>query len=171
MNLRRFISATSLLSDAKKLELFPPFWLMRLQVTTLSSDWRKIRIKLPRTWLSRNQGGGIFGGFQASLADPIAAIACSKIFPGYAVWTRSLHLDFQHEANTDTTLHFDLDGEMKARIQHDLNLKNRSTPTFSMSFKRTDGTVCTVIKNTVAIRPMNYKKPTKQSSASQTKRS
>ncbi|ORU92445.1 MAG: hypothetical protein A6F70_02695 [Cycloclasticus sp. symbiont of Bathymodiolus heckerae] len=167
MNLRRFISVAKWLSDEKKLELFPPFWMMRLNVTTLTNNWREIRIKLPRTWVSRNHGGGIFGGFQASLADPIAAIACTKVFPGYAVWTRSLHLDFQHEANTDITLHFDLSDEMKTRIKKDLESKGRSTPTFTMYFKRTDGTVCTLIKNTVAIRPMNYKKPTKQSVTSQ----
>lgn len=163
MNLRRFIWRTKLLSDSRRLEWYPPFWMMRIKVTKLSNNWRLIRIKLPQSWVSRNTGGGIFGGFQASLADPIAAIACSRVFPNYSVWTRQLSIDFQREASTDITLHFDFSDELVAQIKHDLETKNRSTPTFEMTYKTTDGKTCTVIKNTVAIRPKGYSKPTKES--------
>ena len=32
--------------------------------------------------MSRNPGGVMFGGYQAALADPIAALACARVFPG-----------------------------------------------------------------------------------------
>ena len=47
-------------------------------------------MKLPLNTVSRNPGGVMFGGYQAALADPIAALACSRIFPGYSCWTRAI---------------------------------------------------------------------------------
>ena len=55
---------------------------MRVKVVSLESNWRNVRIRLPLNTLSRNPGGVMFGGYQACLADPIAALACSRIFPG-----------------------------------------------------------------------------------------
>lgn len=86
------------LPDSRRLELYPPWWLMRIKVLVLENEWRHIRIRLPLTWISRNMGGSMFGGFQASLADPIAPLACSKVFPEYHVWTRHLSVDFVRPA-------------------------------------------------------------------------
>ena len=158
MSLRDIVARIPFISEAKRLELHPPFWLMRISVTKLSEDWRSIQIKLPQTAISMNSYGGVFGGFQASLADPIAVVACSHIFPGYAIWTRSLSLDFQQQPNTDITLHFELSKELEHQIREDLANKGRSTPTFEMHYQRTDGEICTVVTNTIAIRPQGYKK-------------
>lgn len=163
MNLRQYIWRSTLLSDKQRLEWYPPFWMMRIKVTEISHNWRTVRIKLPLTWVSKNTGGGIFGGFQASLADPVAAIACARAFPSYSVWTRQLNVDFQREASSDITLHFTISDQQIEDIQRDLDKKNRSTPTFEMIYKTTDGKTCTVIKNTVAIRPKGYTKPTIES--------
>ena len=117
MTPRQWIWRAPFLSDAKRIEWFPPFWLMRIKVLELSGNWRVVRIRLPRTWISKNSGGSIFGGFQASLADPIAAMACVRMFPGFSVWTRSLALDFQLEGNTDLELRFDFSPEHQIQIQ------------------------------------------------------
>ncbi|MEJ2107602.1 MAG: hypothetical protein P8X48_09795 [Acidiferrobacteraceae bacterium] len=122
MNLLRLITRSRFLSPKRKLELYPPFWLMRVKVLELSPDWRHLRVRLPLNMGSRNMGGGMFGGYQASLADPIAALACARVFPGYSVWTRN------------------------------------SNPTFEYHYELADGTPCTTIHNTVAIRPRGYKK-------------
>jgi len=98
----------------------------------------------------------MFGGYQAAVADPIAAIACAKIFPGHEVWTRSQHIDFQHEGNSDLELHFELDEKTEHQIRDDLAQKGRSTPTFEYGFYRKDGVRCSKIINVVAIRPKGY---------------
>ena len=159
MNLAQLIWRAPYLSDSRRIEWFPPFWLMRIKVLTLSDKWRVVRIRLPRTWIARNSGGGIFGGFQASLADLIAAIACVRMFPDYSVWTRSLALDFQSEGNTDLELRFDFSPEQEAVIRNELESKGRSTPMFEYGFFLADGNRCTLIKSSVAIRPKGYRKP------------
>lgn len=159
--LMRLIRRLPFLSDRRRLELFPPFWLMRIKVLELSHNWRVVRIRLPLTMVSRNMGGGMYGGFQASLADPIPALACGRVFRGYSVWTRSLKLDFQHEGNTDLELRFRFEPDLEQRIRRELEDKGRSTPTFEYGFHLEDGTLCTLVHNTVAIRPRGYQKPRK----------
>ena len=161
MNLLRLLGRLQFLSDRKRFELYPPFWLMRIKVIEIADDRRRIRIKLPLTAISRNMGGGMFGGFQASLADPIAALACARVFPGYAVWTRALKVDFLHEGITDLELRFEFNPDLEQAIRNELAAKGRSTPTFEYGYFLADGQLCTRIHNTVAIRPRGYKKPGK----------
>jgi hypothetical protein len=156
--LSRYIQRLPWLSEYKRLEWFPGFWLMRVRVLEISDNWRVVRIRLPLTTLSRNMGGFMFGGFQASLADPIAALACARVFPGYSVWTRALKLDFLHEGRTDLELRFRFDPGQEAAIRQELTERGRSSPEFEFGYYLADGTQCTRILNTVAIRPRGYKR-------------
>jgi hypothetical protein len=47
-----------------------------------------------------NRGGGVLDGAMARVADPIAAPACKRLFPGHRVRIRQLSLDFVHESRT-----------------------------------------------------------------------
>ena len=161
MNLRRFIWNTALISDKNRIEWFPAFLLMRIKVLDLHPDWRHIKILLPHSWIATNIGGSLFGGFQACLADPIAAMACMKLFPGYAIWTRSLQLDFREQGLSDLELHFDISPKIEQKIRDDLANKGRSTPIFEYGYYQTDGSLCTFIQASVAIRPAGYKKKSK----------
>jgi acyl-coenzyme A thioesterase PaaI-like protein len=156
MNVLRLMQRLRFLSPRQRLEWFPPFWLMRVKVLELSDDWQTVRLRLPLNAFSRNMGDCMFGGYQASLADPIAALACARRFPGYEVWTRAMSVDFVAEGNSDLELRFDFDAAIEARIRDDLSLRERSTPQFEYGLYRQDGVQCTRIINTVAIRPRGY---------------
>lgn len=130
--------------------------MMRIKVIQLDPDWQQVRILLPLNAVSRNMGDSMFGGYQSSLADPIAALACIARFPGYSVWTRAMKLDFLLEGNTDLELRFDFAPPIAHAIEQDLKNKGRSTPQFQYGFYRGDGKQCTVVSNTVAIRPKGY---------------
>lgn len=119
-----------------------------------------MRIRLPLNTISRNAGGVMFGGYQASLADPIAAIACAKVFPGYSCWTRAMNIDFQVGGSTDLELRFKFDPEAEAEIRAKLERDGRATPSFEYGFYLDDGTLATKVVNTVAIRPKGYIKAT-----------
>jgi acyl-coenzyme A thioesterase PaaI-like protein len=155
-----FMTRSKILSDARLLELYPPFVPMRIRVLEIAESWRSVRILLPLNAMSRNPGGVMFGGYQAALADPIAALACARIFPGYSVWTRAMSISFDHGGNSDLEMRFSLTPEQEATIRMDLERDGRSTPTFEYAYVRKDGVRCTVIRNTVAIRPRGYRRAT-----------
>lgn len=146
------------LSYARRLELYPPFWLMGIKVLEWSEDSRRVRIRLPLTWRSKNMGGSMFGGYQAALADPIAPLACSRIFSGYDVWTRKLVVDFKKAGTTDLELRFDFPPGREAGIREELEKRGRSNPVFEYGFYLEDGTCCTTVHCTVAIRKSGYLK-------------
>jgi len=150
------LSKLTFLSARRRFELYPPFFLMRIKIIALAEDWSSARIRLPLNWISANAAGNMFGGYQASLADPVPALACLKRFPGYRVATKKLELDFIRVGNSSLTLHFDFDVEAEHDISQSLQAHDRATPCFTMSYVREDGQVCTRIKNTVAIRPRGY---------------
>lgn len=155
MNLLKFFR----LYGARKrrdLELFPPYWLMDVRVLSTEDNWRHVRIRLPLNMFNRNMGGTMFGGAQAALADPIPALACARIFPEYAVWTRDLTLDFRLPGSTELELRFDFSAEQEAKIRRELASRGRATPLFEFGYYLADGTECTHVSNRVAIRPKNY---------------
>lgn len=156
MNLLRLLSVMRFLPEKKRLEYYPPFFLMRIKVVELSPAWDRVRINLPLTMFSRNMGGCMFGGHQASLADPIAALACVKKFPNYSVWTRAMKVDFQREGCDDLELRFEFNSMQEQAIRQELEQSGRSTPTFEYGLYLKDGSLCTHILNTVAIRPKGY---------------
>ncbi|MEE9343903.1 MAG: PaaI family thioesterase [Gammaproteobacteria bacterium] len=158
MNSLKFLQRCRFISPKHRLEWYPPFFFMRIKVLEMDEKWNSIRLSLPLTMLSRNMGDSMFGGYQAAVADPIAAIACARQFPGYTVWTRTLSLDFEFPGNSDLELRFKFPAETKKKIQEDLARKNRSTPEFMYGLYRGDGQCCTTIKCLVAIRPAGYQK-------------
>jgi len=156
--LMKFVAGSGILPDGKLLELYPPFMPMRIKVLEIAEQWRIVRILLPLNARSRNPGGVMFGGYQAALADPIAALACARIFPGYSVWTRAMTISFDHGGTSDLEMRFTLTPEQEKDIRIALVNEGRATPTFEYGYFRKDGVRCTVIHNTVAIRPRGYKR-------------
>ncbi len=146
------------LPDSRRMAIYPPWWMMRIKVIKLENDWRHIRIRLPLTWISRNMGGSMFGGFQASLADPIAPLACAQVFPEYHVWTRHLSVDFVRPGVTDMELRFDFPPEKEEAIREELERRGRSTPSFEYGLYDNQNRLCTKIICVVAIRPPGYLK-------------
>jgi acyl-coenzyme A thioesterase PaaI-like protein len=156
----RFAAEHRPLSDARLLEWYPPFLLMRIKVLEMDALWRRVRIRLPLNAISRNPGGVMFGGYQAALADPIAALACARVFPGYSVWTRNMTIDFEQGGSTDLELRFEFPQDLESQIRATLERDGRATPSFEYGFYLNDGSRCTRIVNTVAIRPRGYSKAT-----------
>lgn len=157
MNALRILKKMKFLSPRKRIEWFPPFFFMRVKVLEMPDDWSKVVIRLPLNALSKNMGDSMFGGYMASLADPIAALACARRFPGNSVWTRAMHIDFVKPGNSNLELRFEFDESLYQKILHELEESGRSTPTFKYGFYRADGVMCAKVTNTVAIRPEEYK--------------
>lgn len=157
MNILRILRRMDFLSPRRRVQWYPPFWLMRVKVLELDDQWQRVYLRLPLNAFSRNMAGSMFGGFQALLADPIASLACSVRFPRYSVCTQAMNIEFIAEGNSDLELRFEFDPAIDAKIRADLARKGRSTPCFNYGFYRSDGVLCTRVMNTVAIRPRRRK--------------
>jgi acyl-coenzyme A thioesterase PaaI-like protein len=144
-------------SPARRLAWYPPFHAMSVRVARLSDDWRHARLVLPLNRFNRNPGGGMFGGSIAALADPVAALACNRVFPGHQVWTRALALDFRREGRTDLELRFDFDPRQEQAIRETLERRGRDNPEFIFGIYDRHDRLCVRVRNRVAIRPADYR--------------
>ena len=153
MNVRHWPGMNGFMSARRRLEWFPPFRRMGIKLLVLSDDWREVRILLPLK-RNRNPGGSMFGGAMAALADPIPALACNRVFPGNAVWTRELQVDFRRPGLADLELRFSFDADMERGIAEQLAQNGRSTPCFEFGFYLPNGEISAWVWNRVAIRPM-----------------
>jgi acyl-coenzyme A thioesterase PaaI-like protein len=144
------------LNPAQRLAWYPPFRAMRIRVLGLSEDWRQVRILLPLRY-NRNPGGSMFGGAVACLADPVAALACDRVFPGHRVWTRELNLDFLREGRSDLELRFVFDPRQEREIHAELAARGRATPEFEFGFFDQRDRECVRVRTRVAIRPAGYR--------------
>ena len=71
-----------------------------------------------------------------------------------------MSIEFELGGHDDLELRFEFDPALEARIRDELARDGRSTPTFEYGFYLPDGTRCTRILNTVAIRPRGYRRAT-----------
>ena len=67
-----------------------------------------------------------------------------------------MSIDFVAVGDSDLELRFEFDVAIDAQIRDDLAARGRSTPSFEYAFYRQDGTLCSKVVNTVAIRPEGY---------------
>lgn len=160
MKLLKLIAGLRFIPEERRLEMYPPFRAMRIRVLSVEDNWRRIRILLPLDWRSKNPGGVMFGGWQAALADPIAALCCARNFPGYSVWTRAMTIDFERGGATDLELRFEMTAVQEEAIRAELAARGRATPAFEYGFHLADGSRRTRVSNRVAIRPKGYVKAT-----------
>lgn len=69
---------------------FPAFRATGARVIYLSEDRRKLRIKLPLNFRTRNIHGTLFGGAMYAATDPLYAILVKvALGPGHIVWDKS----------------------------------------------------------------------------------
>lgn len=135
------------------LERFPPFQAMDIRVLELDDAWQRVRILLPLNPQNRNPGGTMFGGAIASLADPIAALACARHFPDHVVWTKSLTVDFLRPGTADMELIFEFPVQAMDTIRVEMAEKGRCDYPFQYGVYLGDGSLCCRVSCVVAFRP------------------
>ena len=67
-----------------------------------------------------------------------------------------MSIDFREEGNTDLELRFEFPVKQYSDIEKALVETGRANPVFEYGIYLTDGTLCSSVKNTVAIRPKGY---------------
>ena len=154
LNLLNWFQKTDLLSDTQKLALYPPFLFMGAHITSLTPDYRELKVKLPLRWYARNHYGTMFGGFMSSLADPLPALLCHKIFPDTEVWTKRLNLHFLRPGRTDLELRIEISQEQIDEMARELSETGKSRPKFRFYYFDAHEHKVAVVENTVAIRKL-----------------
>ncbi len=152
------LTAFDFIPDTKKLELYPPFFLMGVKVIRVAEDFRHLTVRLPLRWYGRNHHSTMFGGFMAAVADPLPALLCAKLFPHCDVWTKRMSITFLRPGRTDLEVRMDITPEQIDAIQQELDGNGSATPQFEFFYWDQKNRRVARIKNIVAMKKRSEKK-------------
>ena len=97
------------------LNCFPPLFFQRIRIEEFSDDFRYCRIRVKKSWLSRNLHGATFGGTIFSGADPAFGIMYWQVFAqrGERVqaWIKSARIRFQKPARSSLVYEYRITDE------------------------------------------------------------
>jgi acyl-coenzyme A thioesterase PaaI-like protein len=141
------------------MNLWPPFWGMRIHILTISDDWRHVRMRMKLGLRNKNYVGTHFGGGLFAMVDPFYMIMMSNILGrGYLVWDKSAQIDFISPGRTTVFADFRLDEAALAEVLAQTAGGEKFEPTYSVDIVDTEGKLVARVRKTLYIR-RNLEKP------------
>jgi acyl-coenzyme A thioesterase PaaI-like protein len=139
--------------DRMILSLFPPFLCTGTRCTYVSPDYRIARMRLAKTFLTRNLHGSQFGGAIFAMTDPVHALMLYRILgPGHEVWNRSARIQFRRPGRTALAAEFRIQDEDLVHIRSCLAADGRAAHTFSAQVKGLSGEIVAEVEVEVFVR-------------------
>ena len=112
------------------------------RVVELSQDFRKLRVKLRLTWLTRNLVGTIYGGSMYSAIDPFYMLMLMRILGrDYVVWDKACTIRFKRPARETLFADFHIDDEMLTLMRTEVERSGEGTFTLPVALQSSAGTV------------------------------
>ena len=100
------------------MNFWPPFLFSGIRVTTISADFRHVRVELRQHWYNRNYVGSHFGGSLFAMADPFRMIPLLRVLGrDYIVWDQASQIEFLKPGRGTVSADFHLDDAVVAEIR------------------------------------------------------
>ncbi len=123
------------------------------RIAYISHDWRKVYVKIPLSWRTRNYVGTIFGGSMYAAVDPIYMIMLIKILgPDYVVWDKAASIQFKKPGLTTLTAKFQVTETEEEAIKMELETETSIDRIYQVDLIDTNGEVCATVEKTIYIR-------------------
>ena len=136
-----------------RFNFFPAFRGTGAWITSISADWREVRIRLPLSWRTRNYVGTIYGGSMYAAVDPFYMVMLIKILgPDYVVWDKAASIRFKKPGTTTLHARFFLDADEIAAICAGLHNALSIERIYRVELSDAAGVVHAEIEKTVYIR-------------------
>ncbi|MCE2990226.1 MAG: DUF4442 domain-containing protein [Burkholderiales bacterium] len=135
------------------MNLWPPFWGMRIHILSISDDWRHIRMRMKLSLRNKNYVGTHFGGGLFVMVDPFYMLMLSNILGrDYLVWDKSAQIEFVSPGRTTVFADFRLDEAAIAEIKAQTASGDKFEPTFPVDIVDAQGKIVARVRKTIYIR-------------------
>lgn len=135
------------------MNLWPPFWGMRIHILTISDDWLHIRMRMKLSLRNKNYVGTHFGGGLFAMVDPFYMLMLSNILGrDYLVWDKSAQIEFVSPGRTTVFADFRLDEAAIAEIKAQTASGDKFEPTFPVDIVDAQGKIVARVRKTIYIR-------------------
>ncbi|MEZ5346954.1 MAG: DUF4442 domain-containing protein [Pyrinomonadaceae bacterium] len=142
--------------DRIKFNFFPAYRGTGARIVSISEDYRKIRVKIPLNWRTRNYVGTIYGGSMYAGIDPIYMLMLIKnLGPEYIVWDKAAKIRFKRPGKETLFADFHLTDEELKEIKSILETEKSVDRIYNVELKDKNGNVCALIEKTLYIAGKN----------------
>jgi acyl-coenzyme A thioesterase PaaI-like protein len=133
--------------------LYGPFLLSGIRLTSLSDDLHAVEVELRlRPW-NRNYVGTHFGGSLFAMADPWFMIMLIELLgPGYTVWDKSGAIRFRKPGRGTVRARFEIPAERVEEIRCAVDLAGKVEPVFTVQVTDAQGGVVAEIEKRISVR-------------------
>lgn len=133
--------------------LFPAYLGTGGRITSIASDFREIRVRLPLSWRTRNYVGTIFGGSLYGAVDPIYMIMLIKVLgPAYTVWDKAATIRFRKPGRSTLFARFALEEAEIAEILRLLESARSVERLYLVDLADAQGVVHATVEKTIYIK-------------------
>jgi acyl-coenzyme A thioesterase PaaI-like protein len=132
---------------------FPAFRGTGARITSIASDWREVRLKIPLSRRTRNYVGTIYGGSMYGAVDPIYMVMLIKLLgPEYIVWDKSASIAFKRPGRSTLYARFHISEEETQAIREALRSARSVDRTYTIDLVDRSGAVHATIEKVIYIR-------------------
>lgn len=128
------------------LNLYPPYLLQRIVVVDVAEDFRRARVRLKRSLLTRNLNGTAFGGSIYAAADPVYALmywqALAQRGMALQTWLMAARAQYRKPAASSLTFDFALTAADLDGAQAELQARGKAVRTHRVEARDPHGAVC-----------------------------
>lgn len=127
------------------------------RVVHVAPDLRRMRIRLPLNWRTKNVVGSLYGGSLFAVTDgPHPAMLMAALGVDYVVWDKAACIRYRKPGYTTLYADFALDEVELAQIRAGLAADSEVERSYAVELKDAQGTVHAVIERTVYIADKNH---------------
>jgi acyl-coenzyme A thioesterase PaaI-like protein len=138
--------------DRIKFNFFPAYRGTGARVVYIAGDYRRIRVKIPLSWRTRNYVGTIYGGSMYAGIDPIYMLMLIKILGReYVVWDKAAKIRFKRPGKETLYAEFLLTDDEIEEIKRRLATEKSVDRVYTVELADKNGKVHAVIEKTLYI--------------------
>lgn len=138
--------------DRIKFNFFPAYRGTGARVVYIADDYRRIRVKIPLSWRTRNYVGTIYGGSMYAGIDPIYMLMLIKILGReYIVWDKAAKIRFKRPGRETLYAEFLLAGDEINEIKKLLETEKSIDRVYTVELVDKNGKVHALIEKTLYI--------------------
>jgi len=139
-------------TDRWKLNFFPAYRGTGARVVYIADDYRKMRVKIPLSWRTRNYVGTIYGGSLYSGIDPMYMLMLIKVLGReYVVWDKAATIRFKRPGRETLFADFVLTQEELDEIKKILETQKSVDRIYTVELKDRNDKVHAIVEKTIYI--------------------
>ena len=140
------------------MNLWPPFFGLRIHIVHLAPDWREITIRMKLSLRNKNYVGTHFGGGLFAMTDPFFMLMLLHVLGGdYLVWGKSANIQFLNPGRGTVHAHFRLSQEKINEVREKTAGGEKFEPTWRVDIVDASGETVAIVDKTRYIRRQQKK--------------